>query len=154
WVECKRSESQLAPCLCDDRNRSSEGIGQPEESFLDPTGFVSRDPYPASMTRILLLLLLVCAACEAVPALPLDLSGVAAGEVLTQRMDRGRTGANPSEMLLRPGNVGALVLRRTIPVDDQVYAQPLVVVLERGAVLVVATAAGSLMAYDLDDAAA
>lgn len=78
------------------------------------------------------------------------------GELLTQRVDNGRTGANLGEKVLRPSNVGSLALVRSFPVDEQVYAQPLVVEgvdgpSGRHTLLIVATMANTVAAYDFDD---
>lgn len=73
------------------------------------------------------------------------------GEALTQRFDNGRTGANLAERVLRPSNVGSLALSRSFPVDEQVYAQPLVVEgVEGKTLLLVATMANTFSAYDFD----
>ena len=79
--------------------------------------------------------------------------------VLTQHNDNGRTGANLQETLLTTNNVntnqfGLLMAR---PVDDQVYAQPLIMtnvsIAGMGAhnLLIVATVNDSIYAYDADD---
>jgi hypothetical protein len=77
------------------------------------------------------------------------------GELLTQRADNGRTGASLNEKLLRPSSLGALSLVRSFPVDEQVYAQPLVVEgvdgpTGRHTLLLVATMANTFLAYDFD----
>jgi len=48
-------------------------------------------------------------------------------DVLTYYNDNARTGLNPSETILTPQNVNAngFGLIRNLPVDGQVYAQPL-----------------------------
>src|SRR5665213_410773 len=56
-------------------------------------------------------------------------SGYAQADVLTQHNDLNRTGWNPSETVLNQSNVTptnfGLLYKRTV--DDQIYAQPLVV---------------------------
>ena len=80
--------------------------------------------------------------------------------VLTQHNDNDRSGENLQETLLSTNNVntnqfGLLVAR---PVDDQVYAQPLIItnvsIAGLGAhnLLIVATVNDSIYAYDADDA--
>jgi PKD repeat protein len=80
--------------------------------------------------------------------------------VLTQHNDNGRTGANLQETILTTNNVntnqfGFLVAR---PVDDQVYAQPLVMTNVNIAgvgvhnLLIIASVRDSIYAYDADDA--
>lgn len=82
--------------------------------------------------------------------------------VLTQHNDNGRTGMNLNETALNVSNVNtrAFGLLATRPVDDQIYAQPLVAtnvnILGRGRhnVVVVATVNDTVYAYDADDPAA
>src|SRR5262249_12280020 len=78
--------------------------------------------------------------------------------VLTQHNDRSRTGANLAEKSLTPAAVQARFAKlRTIPVDDETYAQPLILpdVAVAGAgvhdVLFVATVNNSVYAFDADD---
>jgi hypothetical protein len=79
--------------------------------------------------------------------------------VLTHHNDNGRTGANLAEVQLRTDNVNTnqFRLQYTLPVDDQVYAQPLVAadVNVPGAgvhnLLIVATVNDSVYAFDADD---
>jgi mono/diheme cytochrome c family protein len=75
----------------------------------------------------------------------------------TQHNDNGRTGANLAETTLNPGNVRAgrfgLLFRHDV--DDQVFAQPLyvpnlAVAGGRHNVVIVATAANTLYAFDAD----
>src|SRR5258708_4596296 len=89
-------------------------------------------------------------------------SSVLATDVLTNRGDLARTGLNPSETILNPGNVGspAFGLLYQNQVDGQVYAQPLYVSQQRitptgsqprvANVLYVATEHDSLYAFDAD----
>ena len=89
----------------------------------------------------------------------IDGSDAAAGtvSVLTQHNDVGRTGANLQETTLTTSNVtaGQFGLLRCLPVDDQVYAQPLIVSglsVSGGVknVLYVATVNDTVYAFDAD----
>jgi hypothetical protein len=79
--------------------------------------------------------------------------------VLTQHNDNSRTGMNLNETVLNTGNVrpNTFGLLCTRPVDDQIYAQPLVMtnvnVLGRGTrnLLILATVNDTVYAYDADD---
>jgi hypothetical protein len=79
--------------------------------------------------------------------------------VLTQHNDNGRTGMNLTETVLNRNNVNTnqFGLVYTRPVDDQIYAQPLimtnVILTGRGThnLLIVATVNDTLYAYDADD---
>jgi hypothetical protein len=79
--------------------------------------------------------------------------------VLTQHNDPSRTGANLNELLLATNNVNTnqFGLLYTRPVDDQVYAQPLIATnvnlpgLGTHNLLIVATVNDSLYAFDADD---
>jgi outer membrane protein assembly factor BamB len=64
--------------------------------------------------------------------------------VLTYHYDNQRTGWNPSESVLTPANVPGLQLAASVPLDDQVDAQPLVF---KGAIYVV-TENNSVYAID------
>lgn len=86
-------------------------------------------------------------------------SATAPVAVLTQHNDNARTGDNLTEPLLNTSNVNTnqFGLQYTRPVDDQVYAQPLVMtnVLIPGHgthnLLIVATVNDTVYAYDADD---
>ena len=79
--------------------------------------------------------------------------------VLTQHNDNGRTGMNLNEIALNTGNVNSNTfgLLFTRPVDDQIYAQPLVAtnvnILGHGThnVVIIATVNDTVYAYDADD---
>ncbi len=110
------------------------------------------------MNRFQLLLALLLAAAAAN-------STAFASDVLTNRGDLARTGLNPNETILNPGNVGspAFGLLYQDQVDGQVYAQPLYVSQQRitptggqskvANVLYVATEHDSLYAFDADTGA-
>jgi outer membrane protein assembly factor BamB len=72
--------------------------------------------------------------------------------VLTYHYDNQRTGWNPNEMALTPSNVSGLRLVASVPVDDEVDAQPLVfngavyVVTENNSVYAIAAASGKVIA--------
>jgi hypothetical protein len=82
--------------------------------------------------------------------------------VLTQHNDLARTGANLQETLLNTANVNSnrFGLLATREVDDQIYAQPLVVSgvslpgLGKRSLVIVATVNDSVYAFDADNAAA
>ena len=81
--------------------------------------------------------------------------------VLTQHNDIGRTGQNTSETILTPSNVNSTQFGKlfSLPVTGQVYAQPLYVpnLTINGAshnVLIVATEADNVYAFDADSGAA
>ena len=90
------------------------------------------------------------------------LSGCDGSEVnvTTQRYDNARTGQNLAETLLKTSNVNAAQFGKVfeLPVDDEVYAQPLYVSdigipgIGRRNVLYVATVNNSVFAFDADNA--
>src|ERR1700726_4491365 len=103
------------------------------------------------LRRLTLLVFLVCVAASISPA----------QSVLTQHNDNSRTGQNTNETILTTSNVkvGQFGKLFSLPVDGQVYAQPLYVpgVSVNGAthnVLIVATEADSVYAFDADSNAA
>jgi hypothetical protein len=110
------------------------------------------------MNRFQLLLTLLLAAAAAS-------STAFATDVLTNRGDLARTGLNPNETILNPGNVSSPDFRLLFQdqVDGQVYAQPLYVSHQRitptggqpkvANVLYVATEHDSLYAFDADTGA-
>jgi outer membrane protein assembly factor BamB len=113
------------------------------------------------------LLPLLWAACKGDPApgegMPSGRGGaLSAGiQVLTNRYDNLRSGANTRETVLNPGNVNgsAFGLLFSRPIDGNAYAQPLYVSdLEVGGrkrnVVFVATSTNHLYAFDADDPAA
>ena len=79
--------------------------------------------------------------------------------VLTQHNDNGRTGMNLNETVLNTNNVNtnSFGLVYTRPVDDQIYAQPLVAVNvnipSRGThnIVILCTVNDTIYAYDADD---
>ncbi len=81
--------------------------------------------------------------------------------VLTQHNDLARTGLNQNETILNTSNVNQTLFGKifTRPVDDQIYAQPLVVSgvvlpsVGKKDVVYVATVNNTLYAYDADDPA-
>ena len=107
--------------------------------------------------QLLLLVLVLLNACSE-PITTMRVPNPQSISVLTQHNDNTRSGWNDSETVLTTSNVnvrqfGALF---TLPVDDQVYAQPLVVghVAIGGTtrnVVYVATVNNTLYAYDGDD---
>lgn len=77
------------------------------------------------------------------------------GEVLTSKNDNGRTGANLDETTLDHASVKRLALAATLPVDGELYAQPLVAVdvetpSGKKSLLIAATMNDSVYAYDID----
>lgn len=81
--------------------------------------------------------------------------------VLTQHNDLARTGRNTHETILTTSNVNVSTFGKifTRPVDDQIYAQPLIVSglkIQNGThnVVFIATVNNSVYAYDADDASA
>ena len=82
---------------------------------------------------------------------------VSGGEILTQRYDNARTGANLRETALTQANAGDLELLGSWPVDGEIYAQILIADgVDTGdgprALALVATMNDSLYAFDADAA--
>lgn len=80
-------------------------------------------------------------------------------EILTQRHDNSRTGANLNERVLKPDNVAQLSLIGSFSVDAEIYAQVLVaagvqVDGQPHALAIIATMNNSLYAFDADGAPA
>src|SRR5215470_18062158 len=108
--------------------------------------------FPVVPTVCCRLILIVTAACL------LAMLVVAQVNVLTQRNDNSRTGANLNETILTPQNVGGgnfgMLFKRTV--DDQVYSQPLVatnVAIGGGThnVVIITTVHNSVYAFDADN---
>ncbi len=78
--------------------------------------------------RILFLFFIFCVSCkqEKIPVTPFDNHNIS---VLTQHNDKNRSGLNSHETILTPSVVNSKLFGKlfVLPVDDQVYAQPLVV---------------------------
>src|SRR6266481_1302207 len=106
-----------------------------------------------------LLLILLCVFCFSAGE---RTAGAASGPVavLTSYIDSSRTGANLTETILTTNNVNTnqFGLLYTRPVDDQIYAQPLIMtnvtIPGKGVknLLLVATVNDSVYAFDADDA--
>ncbi|MGH7605259.1 MAG: pyrrolo-quinoline quinone [Gemmatimonadaceae bacterium] len=129
-----------------------EAVGGKHRTWLRS----SRFPLPAS--PLLFLLLVTCRNSEA-PGDGTNPPPPPAQEVsvLTQHNDNSRTGLNDNETALTTANVNAqhFGMVFTVAVDDQVYAQPLVVghVMIDGAVhnvVIVATVNNTVYAFDGD----
>jgi hypothetical protein len=95
------------------------------------------------------------AAGEAAPPASINGVRVGPGEILTNRYDNARTGANLGEEVLTASNVGDLDLLGSWPVDGEIYAQVLVVEgIEHASgtknLALVATMQNSVYAFDLD----
>lgn len=116
------------------------------------------------MKRLAFLLLALLAACDTgspagvadrppteSPTLPPGASFLATGpgEVLTSKNDNGRTGAQLAETVITRENVGKMALAATLPVDGELYAQPLVAEVGGRALVLAATMNDSVYAYDL-----
>jgi hypothetical protein len=71
-------------------------------------------------------------------------------DVLTQHNDNARSGANTKESCLRPSMISTMHQVASFHVDGQIYAQPLVVTTEPHRLLIVASTANELFAFDLD----
>lgn len=105
---------------------------------------------------VLLLLLVVVSACEDRVTAP-RLTNPQSVSVLTQHNDNTRAGLNDHETLLTTSNVNVQSFGKvfSLVVDDEVYAQPLVVgrvpIAEERNVVYIATVNNTVYAFDGDD---
>ena len=144
FVFCVHGNSVLEPGV---RSLATEFLSDMQASKLVPRFTTSTGSW--LRVRILLASLVVLPPGHALPA-----------SVLTQHNDLARTGANLDETILNTANVNTNTfgLVYTRPVDDQIYAQPLVMTNVNipgvGArnIVIVATVNNSVYAYDADSA--
>jgi hypothetical protein len=71
-------------------------------------------------------------------------------DVLTQHNDNARTGANTYDTCLRPSTLSGLSQLATFHMDGEIYAQPLVYTAGGHRLLIVASTANELSAFDFD----
>lgn len=140
-----------------DSSRSSTSLQLLSPRVRRPRS-LKRLPPPASLLALSLFLLTTCRNSEAPIDTTIPPPPVQAVSVLTQHNDNSRTGLNDKETALTTTNVSAQKFGMvfTLPVDDQVYAQPLVVgnVMINGAthnVVIIATVNNTVYAFDGDN---
>src|SRR5579871_6371597 len=110
-------------------------------------------PRACVLAVLLIVLLPLMTAARGVPASPPPTA------VLTQHNDNSRTGDNLSETILTVANVktNTFGLLYSRPVDDQIYAQPLIMTnvnipgVGVRNLLIIATVNDTVYAYDADD---